>query len=346
MLTSHDVIVIGAGPAGLATSRELGRAGIDHVVLERGEKIGHTWANLYDGLVLHTGKHFSALPGLAFPASTPLFPSRRDFLDYLYRYAEVFRIPVETGTDVADINRVADGWTIRTATGRDARARVVVVATGIVSNPNVPSIANRGRFRGHVIHSVDYRRPDVFQRRRVLVVGAGNSAAEISVELARAGAHVTVAVRSGGRVLPRALFGIPIQYFAVAMSLIRVRPSRRCPDPPLIGLRFASAVRDGSIRLKGAVREFTMEGVRFSDGSDEPFDHVILATGYKAALGMLGDRIQVDDCGFAARQGRERRSAGSLLRGTQLRRAGRASKHRARCQACYQDDRPGPRQLT
>ncbi len=77
-----DAVVIGAGPAGLATSRELGRRGVAHVVLERGDRIGYTWANLYDSLVLHTGKHMSALPGLRFPESTPLFPTRRDFVEY------------------------------------------------------------------------------------------------------------------------------------------------------------------------------------------------------------------------------------------------------------------------
>ena len=71
--------MIGAGPAGLASSRELTRAGIRHLVLERGETIGHTWVHLYDGLVLHTGKHLSALPGMPFPSSTPLFPSRENF---------------------------------------------------------------------------------------------------------------------------------------------------------------------------------------------------------------------------------------------------------------------------
>jgi putative flavoprotein involved in K+ transport len=76
----HYAVVIGAGPAGLATSRELGRRGIDHVVLERGEALGHTWAHLYDSLVLHTGKHLSSLPGLPFPRTTRLFPSRHDFL--------------------------------------------------------------------------------------------------------------------------------------------------------------------------------------------------------------------------------------------------------------------------
>src|SRR5687768_15676408 len=156
MTTSHDVVIVGAGPAGLATSRELPRA-LDQVVLERGERVGQTWADLYDGLVLHTGKHLSALPGMPFPAATPLFPSRVDFLAYLRRYADTFRVPVETNADVARLWRDGPGWIVRTTAGRQLRARAVVVAMGIVSNPHVPDFPGRERFRGRVVHSVRYR---------------------------------------------------------------------------------------------------------------------------------------------------------------------------------------------
>jgi cation diffusion facilitator CzcD-associated flavoprotein CzcO len=328
-MTSHAALIVGAGPAGLATSRELSRADIPHVVLERGGSVGHTWANLYEGLVLHTGKHLSALPGMAFPASTPLFPSRLDFLDYLRHYAETFRVPVQPDADVASIERDNGQWIVRTTTGQHMRAGAVVMATGIVSNPRIPEIANRARFRGSVIHSVEYRRPDAFAGKRVLVVGCGNSSGEISVELAGAAAHVAVAVRSGACVVPRELLGIPIQYFAVALNplprrtrhLIQAAVGKlselargravlpqpiedACSTVPLIGFHLVDAIRAGSIRLKTGVAEFTSGGVRFTDGSEEEFDQVILATGYKAAVGALSNLIRLDGCGFAARRRR------------------------------------------
>jgi len=325
VIVSHEAIVVGAGPAGLATSRELTRAGVDHCVLERGDQVGHTWAHLYDSLVLHTGKHLSALPGLAFPSATPLFPPRRDFLDYLHRYAGTFRLPIETSADVTRIERRDDRWIVRLRAGTTLEARTLVVATGIVANPHVPEIADRDRFTGRVVHSGSYRRPEGMTGRRVLVVGAGNSAGEISVELAQNGAEVTLAVQSGAIVVPRELLGIPTQYLSVLLSplprtfvqrvttivgglrgprVLPLPPPTSCPKVPLIGLALADALRAGTIGLRGGLTAFTADGVRFSDGSEQPFDDVILATGYRAAVGFLDGLIRVDLCGFGRRRDR------------------------------------------
>jgi cation diffusion facilitator CzcD-associated flavoprotein CzcO len=320
-------LIIGAGPAGLATSRELARAGVDHVVLERGRQVGQTWADLYDSLVLHTARGLSSLPGLPFVPGTPLFPPRPVFLEYLHRYASHFRLPIRTGSDVVSLGRDNGGWLARTASGDVVRARTVVVATGIVSNPQTPDIPHRDRFDGRVFHSVEYRRPDGLAGQRILVVGAGNSAGEIAVELASAGATVTVAVRTGAAVVPRDLGGIPIQYLSVVAGLLPKAPQRAamagmarlqtlvrgpsvlppapptdCPKVPLIGFHLADAIRSGRIQLRGSLKEFTQAGVRFGDDSTGTFDTVILATGYRAALGLLHGVVRIDDCGFALRR--------------------------------------------
>jgi putative flavoprotein involved in K+ transport len=322
---AHEAVIVGAGPAGLATSRELTRAGVDHRVLEAGDQAGHTWARLYDSLVLHTGRHLSALPGLPLPSALPIFVPRRDFLDYLHRYADTFRLPIETGVEVTAAARADDRWRLRLRSGADVEARHLIVATGIVAQPHVPAIPDRDRFDGRVIHSVDYRRPDGRSGKRILVVGAGNSASEIAVELAREGADVSLAVRTGAVIVPRDVLGIPIQYLSVVLSplprplvqrlttivgglrgprVLPVPPRSPCPKVPVIGLALADALRAGTIRLFGGVDAFTATGVRFADGSERPFDEVILATGYRAAVGFLDGTIQVDACGFAKRRGR------------------------------------------
>lgn len=322
------VVVIGAGPAGLATSHELHDAGIEHVVLERGQQVGETWANLYDSLVLHTARGLSSLPGLKFPAETPRFPSRQDFLRYLHRYRDAFHLPISTGSEVTRLRRENGTWVATTSAGVQISARVAVVASGIVANPVSPEIPNRLRFVGRVMHSVEYRRPDALASQRVLVVGAGNSAGEIAAELAHAGAEVTIAVRSGAVVVPREVAGIPIQYLAVSLSrlpksvqrsIARVfslvsgmfhgpavlpRPpgDSACRQVPLIGFHLTDGIRQGRIRLQPGLSEFTSEGVRFTNGTSQAFDTVIFATGFRAALHMLGPAVRRDSCGFALRK--------------------------------------------
>ena len=323
-----QALVVGGGPAGLATSAELKRRGIAHAVLERGDAPGHSWINLYDSLTLHTGKHLSTLPGTPFAPDVPLFPTRQHFVDYLHRYAAAHQLPIRTGCAVERLERDGSGWVARALCG-DYRAEAIVMATGISASPRVPAIPGRERYRGRVMHSIEYRRPDGFAGRRVLVVGVGNSGGEIGSELAGAGAKVTVSVRSGANVVPRQIAGIPIQYLSFAMHLLP-RPMQRTlakgvgkltelrrgkpvlPRPahspldsiPLIGFHLVDAIRSGQVAVRGGLVEFTEAGVRFADGSAEAFDDVILATGFTAAIGPLGDLVRVDARGFARRADR------------------------------------------
>ena len=324
----YPALVVGAGPAGLATSAELTRRGVRHLVLERGDRIGYSWANLYDSLTLHTGKHMSVLPGLRFDRATPLFPTRAHFLRYLERYAERFAVPVRTGATVTRVEREGDEWLVRSTAG-EFRARALVIATGIIASPRAPAFPGQERFRGRLLHSVEYRRPDGFAGRRVLVVGVGNSGGEIGSELAGAGARVTVAVRSGANVVPLQLAGIPIQYLswvvrklpraaqervvaAVGWLSERRRGKPVLPRPahspldaiPLIGFHLVDAIRAGSVAVKPGIAELTETGVRFTDGSSADFDDIILATGFTAALAPLAGLVTPDARGFARRRDR------------------------------------------
>ena len=298
------------------------------MVLERGDTIGYSWANLYDSMTLHTGKHLSHLPRMSFDRRVPLFPSRRDFVEYLQRYVEVLELPVETNRNVTGIERRDDEWLVRTDRG-DIVARAVVIATGIIASPRLPDIPGRELFRGRVMHSIEYRRPAGFAGRRVLVVGVGNSAGEIGSELANAGARVTIAVRSGANVVPRQIAGIPIQYVAFAMralprrtrtviaglfgrftELLRGQPV--LPKPahgpldaiPMIGFHLVDAIRAGKVSVRGGVSALTETGAQFIAGIEEPFDDVIFATGFSAALAPLGDLVRTDAKGFALRTDR------------------------------------------
>ena len=216
---------------------------------------------------------------------------------------------------------------LETSDGR-WRCRVLVVATGIAAEPVVPALPGLDSFEGHVLHSVDYRRPDPFTKRRVLVVGAGNSGAEIAAELATVAAPVSIAIRSGVVVVPREIAGIPSQYLgllvrrlprSVARRIVAVatwRRARRLPpslprsrsspldEIPLIGMHLPDAIVAGTVRVRPAVVAFDRQVVQFADGSAAPFDDVILATGFRAALAPLEGLVTRDQRGFARRRDR------------------------------------------
>lgn len=329
-VSDAEVLVVGAGPAGLATSQQLLARSIAHRVLERGDAVGHSWAHLYDSLRLHTGKLMSNLPGMRFPKSYPVFIPRQAFWEYLRRYAEAFGLPVQTGCAALRIARTDGAWTVHTNRGT-AAARVLVMATGIMANPLIPGVPGRERFRGagRMAHSIEYRRPGPYLGRRVLVVGVGNSGAEIAAELARWGTDVTIAIRSGANVVPLTMLGLPIQYLAywvrklprrvqdlIVAGVGKVTELRRGPPVfpraatspldaiPVIGFHLVDAIHQGLVRVTGAVREFTETGARFADGTEQAFDDVILATGFAPALDALGDLVRKDAKGFALRRDR------------------------------------------
>jgi cation diffusion facilitator CzcD-associated flavoprotein CzcO len=319
------VVVVGAGPGGLAVSRELMARRIDHVVLERGE-IGESWRPYYDGLVLHTGRHLSSLPGLPLRRPAPLFVPRDRFVRYLEDYAATMRLPVQTGAEVTSVRREGGRWHLATNIGPWS-CQVLVVATGIAASPVIPPLPGLDEFRGRIRHSIEYQRPEPFRDRRVLVVGAGNSGGEIAAELATVAAPVSIAIRSGVVVVPREIAGIPSQYLGMlvrrlprvlARAIVAMgtrQRARRLPpslpqstaspldEIPLIGMHLPDAIAAGSVRVRPGVVEFTPEAVRFADGSEAPFDEVILATGFRAALEPF-DGVQRDRRGFARRTGR------------------------------------------
>ncbi len=203
------------------------------------------------------------------------------------------------------------------------------MATGIVANPQSPRFPGEARFTGRIGHSVLYRRPETYVGRQVLVVGVGNSGAEIGTEIARAGAKVTIAVRSGANVVPLTIAGLPIQYVAYwlrklprgvqegAVALVRLLTELKRGKPvlpraahsaldaiPVIGFHLVDAISQGLIQVRPGVAELTVDGARFTDGTGGRFDDIILATGFRATLGPLGSLVQLDRHGFGQRRDR------------------------------------------
>ncbi len=313
--TGPDTVVIGAGPAGLAVGACLRREGAPFVLLERADAVGPRWRNHYDRLHLHTDKKRSALPHLPFPDRYPTYPSRQQVVDYLDAYAAHFALEPRFGEEVRALRRRGEGWETVTSRGR-YRSRRVVVATGHSNAPNVPHWPGRERFAGPVIHSAAYRNGQPFRGQEVLVVGIGNSGAEIALDLTEHGARPTLALRTPTNVVPRDVFGIPLLAISklsmnlppawadrLGAPLLRLifgdltrhglpRPpygpmvqTRRHRRVPLIDVGTEEAIKRGDVAVKHAgIGRFTGRGVVFTDGAERSFDAVVLATGYRPAV--------------------------------------------------------------
>lgn len=324
-----SVAIVGAGAAGLATAASLRRYGIHATIYEAGDGPATTWSTLYDRLHLHTVKALSGLPGMAMPAAFPRYPSRLQVVDYLASYAKRFDLEIVPHSPVIRARPDDGGWRITTPRG-EHRADVLVSATGVFSNPHTVAFPGLANFKGRTLPAALYRNAEPFVGQRVLIVGAGNTGAEIALDLAEHGSMPTVAIRVGAHVVPRELLGMPIQRWAhviarlprsVTATLAPVllkRSERRqaaagvpkpagsvldTPGVPIIGLEFLQYAREGKIRIAGAIDRFTETGVRFSDGREESLDVVILATGYRPALGYLDGVVSLDARGFPVLDG-------------------------------------------
>ena len=334
-VVSERVTIVGAGPAGLAVAACLKQRGVAALLLEASERVGSTWRRHYDRLHLHTHKGGSALPGLAFPSDHPRYPSREQFVAYLEGYARHFGIEPALDEAVRRIARADDQWTVTTPM-RQITSKHVVVATGNTRVPVRPTWPGLDRFKGEVLHSSRYDNGAARNGQRVLVVGLGNSGGEIAIDLHEHGARPTIAVRSPVNVIPRELFGLPI---LVASALFRPFPARvadamsapllalsigditklglrRLPHGPmeqikrhgrvpLIDVGTLALVRHGDVKLAPGIERFTETSAVFEGGATEPFDAVVLATGYRPALeDFLPSAADLCDehPGFAARR--------------------------------------------
>ncbi len=317
MANSCDAIVVGAGPAGLATAAALSARGLDAIILEKSDAVGSVWRRHYDRLHLHTDRARSGLPGLPMPKAYGRYPSRVQVVQYLEAYAAKFALKPVFNATVGAIRR--DGRLWRAEAGQHSQsAPIVVVATGLADYPCSPSWPGMESFDGPVLHSSAYRNAAPFAGKRVLVVGYGNSGAEIALDLSEAGLDVALAVRSPVNVIPREMFGQPILAWGLAGRLLPARVADKINAPllrfaigsieklglkrspkgplqsieedgrvPLIDVGTLDAIRDGRIKLRGDIASFTREGVEFKQSPAERFDAIILATGFRPDLRPL-----------------------------------------------------------
>lgn len=235
-----ETLIIGAGPSGLAVAACLKRLGRPYVLLERADSLASTWRRHYERLHLHTAKQYSHLPYHPMPEDYPTYPSRTQVVAYLEDYARSLELDVRTGVEVTAARHhspPAPGWQVDALDhGHPVTwyARHLVVATGYNATPVLPDWPGLDTFAGPVLHSSAYTNGARFRGHDVLVVGSGNSGAEITIDLWEHGARPAMLVRGPVHVVPRDVFGLPAQTLAIALSHL----------PPRLADRLSLPMRD------------------------------------------------------------------------------------------------------
>jgi putative flavoprotein involved in K+ transport len=332
----RPVYVIGGGPGGLAAAAALRERGVRAVILEKSEHVGASWRRHYDRLHLHTTRRLSGLPGLAIPRRFGRWVSRDDVVRYLEKYAEHHQLEIVTGGAVSRVERTEDGWLVRASGGRELAASAVVVATGYNHTPRLPDWPGRSSYTGELLHAGDYRNAKPYAGRDVLVVGVGNTGAEIAVDLAEGGAsRVRLAVRTAPHIVRRSTAGWPAQRTGILCRRLPValvdrlaRPMAKLSVPdlaeqglprpttglysrvregaiPVQDVGLIDAVRTGQVEPVAAVESFEDGKVVLADGTHIAPDTVIAATGYSRALEDLVGHLDIlDDRGRPTTHGR------------------------------------------
>lgn len=323
--SSAVVAVIGAGSSGLAVMKALREHRIAFECFERGSDVGGLWrydndnglSAAYASLRANASRRRMQYPSFPMPEWCGDFLHHSEMAAYLETYAEAFglRARIRFGATVERLEPAADErWSVTLDDGSRRSYGAVVVATGVCWSPRFP--AHRGSFDGEISHSHDYRVPAPFAGRRVLVVGSGNSAGEIAVEVSSVAQRTFMSVRGGAHVLPRWLGDRPFDAGDVEPfnrlpwwllnRLYRRRvtkeigpvpaswplPGRRLLEGiPIVSSELVPAVRRGDVVVKPAIERLSGHRVRFVDGSEEPVDSIVYATGYRISLPFLSSSL-------------------------------------------------------
>ncbi len=309
-MPTADVLVIGAGPAGINAAYALEQAGIEYRIIERSQQIAPTWNSLYPSLRLNTSRFFSELPGQRFPLHWGIFPTAKQYYRYLVKWVNEKKLPIEKGIEVYRVGPRADGlWQVDSSAGRETY-RAVIPATGVFDNPQLPQIAGMDGFTGEIMHARDFRHPKQVQGKRTLVVGNGPSGTDIAVAAGAvaAGGAAWLAIRTGVDLRPRYPYGLPRHAWMLLGSYL---PDSLCvwlqrrtgalkydlgefskwEAPPnsgsAVGYRGPELLQALQRRAVLPVRNpiaFDTKGATLADGNYLELDTVIMATGYLPVL--------------------------------------------------------------
>ncbi|MDP5172235.1 MAG: NAD(P)/FAD-dependent oxidoreductase [Bacteroidia bacterium] len=322
MTQQTETLIIGAGPAGLAMAGRLRKANLPFEIIEQSGELATSWKHHYDRVHLHTVKQFSHLPFLPFPKEYPRYVPRKLFVAYLEDYARHFDIKPTLNQQAQHIGREGHSWRVATKEGEIWKADRVILCTGVNHKPFIPPLAGSEGFRGSIIHSKFYQNPAPYQGKKVLVVGMGNTGAEVALDLCEQGVEVALSVRGPVNIIMRDTLGRPVQLTSMLLSKLPtplgdaigrflgkltvgdlspyglhrpdMAPSRQLRTlgkTPVIDVGTISRIKKGEIMVFSGIEKISENEVVFTDGKTAHFDAIILATGYAPQLTGLVEGI-------------------------------------------------------
>ncbi|RYY46623.1 MAG: NAD(P)/FAD-dependent oxidoreductase [Chitinophagaceae bacterium] len=305
-----DTLIVGASISGLASAASLQKSGINYTIIERHDEIAYPWRHHYDRLHLHTNKRVSNLPYKNFSTDTPRYPTRQQVLLYLESYQKEFDIQTLFKTEAKSIKNEDDYWITHTSNGV-FQSKYLIMATGAFGRPKTVLLNGMEAFPGSILHSSEYKTGKAFDGQKVLVVGFGNSACEIAIDLYEQGAVPSMSVRSAVNVIPRDIAGIPILELSQLMSHLPPRVADIISAPlmrllfgdltklglkkkpygpfeqireegtiPVLDIGTVKHIRKGHIKIYGEIEQIERNTIYFSDGKQEDFDAIVACTGF------------------------------------------------------------------
>lgn len=281
-----DVLIIGAGQAGLALAYELRSTRLDYLLVEEHQRIGNSWRSRYDSLTLFTPRAYSALPGFALSGDQEGYATRDEFADYLEAYAKHFQFPIRLGTKVEKLQKTKDKFHAEVESGDPLSSRIVVIATGPFQLPRLPALADQISQDVPQFTAANYKNPSQLPAGTILIVGDGATGRDIANELSSTH-RVVLATGRPRRLLPEKLLGRSTWWWLDKLGILRLPSDTliggylRKADPfPARGRDFDSLRRKG-VLIRKYVTDLKGQRVQFADSEGDTFDSVIWATGYR-----------------------------------------------------------------
>ena len=298
----YDVLVVGAGQAGLAMGYYLKQTELSFQLLEKGSLVGESWRNRYDSLTLFTPRFYSSLPGLSLNGEKNHYPTKDEISDYLSYYANKFLIPIQHNTSVTKLDKKDDLFILSTNQG-EYQSRNVIVATGPFHDPFIPEYSQQLSESILQLHSSNYKNPNQLLDGPTLVVGGGSSGAQIAAEISNE-RKVYLSLGKSLKFLPQNIGNKSIFWWFDRLGILNANVNSRVgqliknqPDP-IFGFELKSKIKNGKVLQKPRVTNAENKQLFFHDGSSLEVSNVIWATGYRSDYSWINMPSVLNDKGL------------------------------------------------